>query len=96
MEVNMTEPEILDMGGVIAVCWPPIDVNNLEWSQTEQGTEGPRKFAIVQDADNKARLVEKDEDGSWREMLDGEMLGRVIPVRWAVPTPEQIEALAFG
>lgn len=50
----------------------------------------------MQDADNKTWLVQKDDDGGWRELLDGELLGPVVPVRWAVPTWEIVQALAFG
>lgn len=92
----MSEPEILDMGGAIAVCWPPIDLGTLDWQPMHRCNPTARQNLIVQDADNKTWLVQRDERGVWREMIDGELLGEIVPIRWAVPTDEMVEALAFG
>jgi hypothetical protein len=92
----MAEPEIIDMGGMIVVCWPPIDLDELDWQTRPVATNMVRPISLVQDADTKTWLVEQDEQGDWREMVDGDLLGKVVPVRWAVPTEDMIQALAFG
>lgn len=92
----MSEPEQVQEGGMMTVSWTSIDLSTLDWQQSECATIGSRRIAIVQDADNKTWLVQKDDDGGWRELLDGELLGPVVPVRWAVPTWEIVQALAFG
>jgi hypothetical protein len=92
----MSEPEITEVGGVIAVCWPPIDYGTLDWWPMTAYSAEATTLPIVQDADGMTWLVQQDEDGAWREMLDGDLLGVVVPVRWAVPTDEMIQAFAFG
>lgn len=95
-EPNAKGPKMIVSKGSMTVCWPSIDLAGLDWQQTPVGTPAPRSIAIVQDADSKTWLVQQDEKGDWREMLDGELLGKVTPVRWAVPTWDMVEALAFG
>lgn len=92
----MSEPEILDMGGMLVFSWPEIDLGMLDWQPMHRCRPAPRQNLIVQDADGKTWLVQRDRRGVWREMIDGQLLGKVVPVRWAVPTDDMVEALAFG
>ena len=92
----MSEPEMIENGGVITVSWPEIDLSTLDWWPMERYSPEATMLPIVQDADNKTWLARQDEHGDWREFLDGELLGKLVPIRWAVPTDEMIQALAFG
>lgn len=92
----MAEPEMIDKGGMVAVCWPPIDLATLEWWPMTAYSAEATTLPVVQDSDGKTWLVQQDADGCWREMVDGQLLSKVIPVRWAVPTDEMVQALAFG
>jgi hypothetical protein len=89
-------PEMIDMGGMIAVCWPTIDLTALDWWPMNAYSPEATTLPIVQDADGKTWLVQQDEHGDWREMIDLDLLGKVTPVRWAVPTDDMVQALAFG
>jgi len=92
----VSEPEMIRMGGMITVSWPPIDLRTLDWWPMGAYSPEATMLPIVQDAGGKTWLVQQDAHGDWREMIDLELYGRVDPVRWAVPTDEMIQALAFG
>jgi hypothetical protein len=95
-ESFVSEPEMIDLGGTIEIGWEPIDLGTLDWWPMPAYSAEATTLPIVQDADGKTWLVQQDENGAWREMLDGDLLGKVVPVRWAVPTDDMIQALAFG
>lgn len=92
----MSEPEMIRMGGMIAVSWPPVDLRALDWWPMNAYSPEATTLPIVQDADGKTWLVQQDAHGDWREMIDGDLRRKVVPVRWAVPTDDMIQALAFG
>ena len=92
----MSKPEMIKMGGMITVSWPQIDLHTLDWWPMAAYSPEATTLPIVQDADGKTWLVQQDADGEWREMIDLSLHGKVVPVRWAVPTDEMVQALAFG
>ena len=88
--------EQIDDGGMVPFEWPAFDLGQLDWWPMDRYSPEATLRPVVQDADGKTWLVEQDERGDWREFLDGELLSKVLPVRWAVPTAEIVQAFAFG
>jgi hypothetical protein len=90
----MSEPP--ESNGVTYFEWQPIDLATLDWWSMDAYSPEATTLPIVQDADNKTWLAKRDKRGDWREFIDGQLTRTLVPVRWAVPTDEMVQALAFG
>jgi len=92
----MSDPTTMPAGGATYVEWPAIDLSTLDWWPMDAYSPEATKLPIVQDTDNKTWLAQLDRRGVWREFIDGELTRTLVPIRWAVPTDDMVQALAFG